>query len=120
VATQRRGASNATEPRTRGAPVDANDWATRAFVGAAGWLARYHRHRVLHLERLGALFDAGRRVVVVGNHALDIVDPLLFCAEVYGRFGRAPHFIGHENGWFRIPVLREISERFHVIPSRRP
>lgn len=31
-----------------------------------------------------------------------------------------PHFIGHENGWFKVPVLRDIAARFQVIPSRRP
>ena len=31
-----------------------------------------------------------------------------------------PRFIGHENGWFRVPVLRAISARFRIIPSRHP
>jgi hypothetical protein len=59
-------------------------------------------------------------VLLVGNHALDIVDPLLLLATVFRKLHRAPCFIGHENGWFRVPVLRDISARFNVIPSRQP
>jgi 1-acyl-sn-glycerol-3-phosphate acyltransferase len=72
------------------------------------------------MDRLERLFEARRRVILVGNHALDIVDPLLLPATVYERTGRIPNFIGHENGWFKVPVLRDIARRFHVIPSRRP
>jgi len=106
--------------QTGGIEIERDAWATRAFLGLADGLARYHRHRVAHLERLSRVFDADRRVVLVGNHALDIVDPLLLLATVFRELGRAPHFIGHEAGWFRIPLLREVSRRFHVIPSRRP
>jgi len=103
-----------------GIAIDRNAWATRAFLALADGLSSYHRHRVVHLERLARLFDADRRVVLVGNHALDIVDPLLLLATVFRELGRAPHFIGHEAGWFRIPLLREISRHFQVIPSRHP
>jgi hypothetical protein len=97
-----------------------SDWLTRAFLLSAGALARYHRHQVLHLRRIGQLLRRGRRVILIGNHALDIVDPLLFLAAVVARYGRFPSFIGHENGWFRVPLLRAVSERYQVIPSRNP
>ena len=103
-----------------GLAIDRSDWLTRGFLLSALALARYHRHRVVHLERLGQPLRRGRRVILVGNHALDIVDPLLFLAAVVGRYGRFPCFIGHENGWFRVPFLRDISERYQVIPSRQP
>jgi hypothetical protein len=110
----------ASRARVSGVAIDPQAWPTRAFLAFADGLGRYHRHRVVHLERLGRLFRSGRRVVLVGNHALDIVDPLLLLATVFRKLGRVPRFIGHENGWFRIPVLRDISARFQVIPSRRP
>ena len=93
------------------------DWPTAALVRLAGVLARYHRHRVVHLERLGSLLRAGRRVIVIGNHALDVVDPLLFIAAVLARYGRVPRFIGHR-AWFRLPVLRDIAARYRIVPSR--
>jgi 1-acyl-sn-glycerol-3-phosphate acyltransferase len=83
-------------------------------------LGRYHRHQVVHLQRLRRLLRSNHPVLLVGNHALDIVDPLLFLATVFRKLHRVPHFVGHENGWFRVPVLRDISARFGVIPSRRP
>jgi 1-acyl-sn-glycerol-3-phosphate acyltransferase len=104
----------------RGIGADPRDPAVRAFVMAAGALRRYHRHRVIGLERAVSLIGERRRVVFVANHALDIVDPLMFCATLFEHTGRAPHFIGHENGWFKLPVLRDVSRHFGIIPSRQP
>ncbi len=115
--SQRYAASTAP---TAGVSIQADALSTRAFLAFADVLKRYHRHRVLHLERLASLFEDGRRVIVVGNHVLDIDDPLLLLAAVFRRLGRVPNFIGHENGWFKIPLLREIARRYQVIPSRRP
>jgi hypothetical protein len=103
----------------RGIGADPDDAATRAFVAAARVLRGYHRHTVVGLDRLERLIEERRRVVIVGNHALEIVGALMFCATLFERIGRAPHFIGHENGWFRVPVLRDISAHFGVLPSRQ-
>jgi 1-acyl-sn-glycerol-3-phosphate acyltransferase len=103
-----------------GAAIDRDAWLTRAFLGVAGVLGHYHRHQVVHLERLRHLLRSGRRVLMVGNHAFDIVDPLLLLATVFHELHRVPRFVGHEVGWFRVPVLRTISARFKIIPSRQP
>ena len=97
-------------------------WKLPSFRGVAlsRVLARYHRHRVVRIERLTRLLRKGRRVVLVGNHALDIVDPLLLLGHVYQCTGSVPNFIGHEKGWFRLPLLRDVARHFHVIPTRRP
>src|SRR5262249_38228028 len=80
-------------PKTvTGAAIDRDAWPTRAFLGAADMLARYHRHQVVHLARLRRLFRSGRRVLLVGNHALDIVDPLLLLATVFRKLQRVPRF----------------------------
>ena len=94
-----------TSPTDSTVPFDRNDPFVRLFLGYAGMLARYHRHRVLHLERLGSLLRKDRRVILVGNHVLDVLDPLLFTATLIERYGRLPHFIGHENLIFRMPGL---------------
>lgn len=107
-------------PLVSGVPVDARALVPRLLLGYAGLLARYHRHRVRHIERLDALVRRGRRVVLVGNHVLDVADPLLFVAEMVRRHGRAPHFIGHENIIFHVPGLRELATAWGVIPSRHP
>jgi 1-acyl-sn-glycerol-3-phosphate acyltransferase len=104
----------------RGLLIDPHDLPTRAFLILSSLLARYHRHQVLHLDRLTHLLASNRRVILVGNHALDIVDPLLFIAHLYRACGSVPRFVGHEAGWFRIPILRDISAKWQVIPSRRP
>jgi hypothetical protein len=99
-------------------PFDRNDPLVRLFLAYAHLLARYHNHNVLHLERLGSLLRKGRRVVLVGNHALDVLDPLLFTAAVIERYGCLPHFVGHENLIFRLPGLGELARRYQMVPSR--
>ena len=120
ASTVRRSPPRGGAPPLPGVAVDRADWMTRSFLAFARLLARYHRHQVLHLGRLGALLHQGRRVVLIGNHALDIADPLLFLAAVLDRYGRVPRFIGHENGWFHLRVMRAISARYGIIPSRQP
>jgi hypothetical protein len=58
-------------------------------------------------------------VVLVGNHALDIVDPLLLHARVFRDLGRAPHFVAH-TAWLELPLLRELADFAQVIASRQP
>jgi len=83
----------------------------------AAVLARYHRHRVVDLDGLLRLLRARRRVVLVGNHALDVVDPLLFVAAVFGRYGRVPRFMSYPS-WQRLPGLRALADRYRLVPSR--
>ena len=106
--------------RVSGAPIDLEAWPTRAFLALADVLGRYHRHQVVHLERFRRLLRSDRPVLLVSNHALDIVDPLLLLATILRKLHRVPRFIGHQNGWFNVPVLREISARFQIVPSNRP
>src|SRR5262245_24921506 len=47
-----------------GVPIDPLGWPTRPFLAFASLLARYHRHRVAHLERLARPFAEGRRVLL--------------------------------------------------------
>jgi hypothetical protein len=98
--------------------VDQNSLLTQGFLRCADGLLRYHRHRVFHLERLGRALESGRKIILVGNHAFSVVDPLLFTASVYREFGVVPRFMGHHKGWFETPVLRDIVQRYNVIPSR--
>jgi hypothetical protein len=106
----------------RGAPgikLDPDDWVVKPFLSFAGALRRYHNHRVLHLERLGALLKRRRRVILVGNHVMDMLDPLMFVSVLLEKYGRVPCFIGHENLVFGFPGLREVAMRHGMIPSRQ-
>ena len=103
-----------------GVPIDTSGTVPRLMLAYASLLACYHRHRILGLERLARLLDAGRRVVLVSNHVFDLGDPLLFVAVLARRWGRVPHFIGQENLIFQTPGLRELATGWGVIPSRHP
>jgi hypothetical protein len=102
-----------------GIPADPKAWSARPFLAWAWMLAQYHRYEVRYMERLGRLLKSGRRVIVVSNHALDIIDPLLFVSTVLNRYGCVPRFIGHENFVFTIPLLREVAKDWQVLPSRQ-
>jgi 1-acyl-sn-glycerol-3-phosphate acyltransferase len=107
-----------SKPLITGVPVDPRAPVPFLLLGYSALLARYHQHRVRHMDRLGALLHRGRRVVLVGNHVLDVADALLFVAALVSRYGRAPHFIGHENIIFQVPGLRELARSWGAIPSR--
>jgi len=113
---QSRVARRRAPSRMRGMEVDPSGWPAAGLLALAKLLAGYHRYRVQHLERLGRVLRAGRRVILVGNHALDVIDPLLFISALLGRYGRVPRIIGHRS-WFRLPLLRELSARYRVVPS---
>lgn len=98
---------------------DRTDPLVRSFLAYARLLAGYHQYRVLHLERLGTLLRQGRRVVIVSNHAMDVIDPLLFTMTVINRYGRLPSFIGHENMVFDMPGLGDLAKRYQMVPSRQ-
>jgi hypothetical protein len=98
-----------------GAPIDLEAWPTRAFLTLADVLGRYHRHRVVHLERLRRLLRSDRPVLLVGNHALDIVDPLLLLATILRKLHRVPRFIGHQNGLCAAGDIRPLPD--HPLPS---
>jgi Acyltransferase len=81
-------------------------------------MRRYHRHQVRGFSHLKAALGAGRPVLLVGNHSLDVTDPFLFRAAVYRETGRRLRFIGHEMLFFRLPGVRTLAARIGVIPSR--
>ena len=55
-------ACSASVRPTPGLRIQADALSTRALLAFADALKRYHRHRVLHLERVESLFDDGRRL----------------------------------------------------------
>ena len=63
---------------------------------------------------------ARKPVLLVSNHCLEVVDPLMFAAAVFERLGRIPRFIGHETIFFTVPALRRFAKSFGAIPSRHP
>jgi 1-acyl-sn-glycerol-3-phosphate acyltransferase len=107
-------------PARPGMRVDLSSRLTRGFLKIAHGLQRYHRHSIVGLDRLERALDSGRRIILVGNHALSVVDPMLFTSRVFEDLGVVPRFIGHELGWFKTPIARKVSERYRVIPSADP
>jgi len=97
---------------------DDRHWANRVMLRTGDALRRYHRHRVEGLEHLAGALAAGRPVILVGNHCLDIVDPLMLNVAVYRELGRALRFIGHGNLFFTLPVLRTLAPIWGLIPNR--
>ena len=98
--------------------VSPDHWANLLMQGAGTALRRYHRHRVAGLSHLTDALALGRPVVLVGNHCLDLVDPLMLTVAVYRATGRVLRFIAHGNLFFTIPVLRTLAPIWGLIPNR--
>lgn len=99
-------------------PFDDRHWANRAMIGIGDALRIYHRHRVEGLEHLRTALATGRPVVLVGNHCLDLVDPLMLNVAVYRDLGRVLRYIGHGNLFFTLPILRTLAPIWGLIPNR--
>ncbi len=112
--------NGAVSAKWSGIEIDPQDPTVRPFLMLADGLRRYHRHSIRNLDRLGRLLREGKRVVAISNHALDVIDPLLFVAALAERYGRIPQFIGHENFIFKSPFLGDLARKWQVIPSRQP
>jgi len=98
--------------------VDPTHWANLLMRGSGHALRRYHRHTVRGLEHLTAAQATGRPVILVGNHCLDLVDPLMLTVAVYRETGCLLRFIAHGNLFFTIPGLRTLAPIWGLIPNR--
>jgi 1-acyl-sn-glycerol-3-phosphate acyltransferase len=98
--------------------VEANHWANLVMQGFGGALRLYHRHQVDGLAHLTDALAARRPVILVGNHCLDLVDPLMLTVAVYRETGRVLRFIAHGNLFFSIPGLRTLAPIWGLIPNR--
>ncbi len=99
--------------------VDPRSAVNRATLALADVLRGYHRHRVRGLSHLRDALRSRRPVLVVGNHCMDIVDPLLLTAAVFRATGRVLRFVAHERVFFDVPVLRTLARSWGFVPNGR-
>jgi 1-acyl-sn-glycerol-3-phosphate acyltransferase len=97
---------------------DDRRWANRAMLHIGDVLRAYHRHRIRGAEHFEAALASRRPVVLVGNHCLDLVDPLMLTVALYRECSHALRFIGHGNIFFTIPILRSLAPVWGIIPNR--
>ena len=99
-------------------PFDEHHWANQLMLRTGNALRQYHRHRVEGLVHLARAYASGRPVLLVGNHCLDLVDPLMLNVAIHRELGRVLRFIGHGNIFFTLPVLRTLAPIWGLIPNR--
>jgi 1-acyl-sn-glycerol-3-phosphate acyltransferase len=99
--------------------VDPHSAINRATLAVADLLRGYHRHRVRGLAQLRTALRSQRPVLLVGNHCMDIVDPLLLAAAVFRSTGRVLRFVAHERVFFDVPVLRTLARSWGFVPNGR-
>jgi hypothetical protein len=90
----------------------------RATLRFGRLLRIYHRHELLGIDNLCRALDAERPVLLIGNHCMDLVDPLMLRAAIYHETRRLVRFIGHELMFFRLPGFRSFAAGAGVIPSQ--
>lgn len=100
--------------------MNGNDWTNRAVLNVGEGLRLYHRHHVVGMNHLEQALRSHRPVILVGNHCMDVVDPLMLRTAIRDATGRLLPFIAHEMGFFRLPGLRSFMRAAGVIPSRNP
>lgn len=98
--------------------VDPGHWTNQMMLRVGDSLRVYHRHRVRGTEHLAAALASGRPVVLVGNHCLDIADPLMLTVAIYRTLGHVLRFIGHGNLFFTLPIIRTLAADWGIIPNR--
>ena len=96
------------------------DWANQATLRLGEALRLYHRHRVVGMDHLEAALSSHRPVLLVGNHCMDVVDPMMLRTAVHEATGQLLRFVAHQMGFFRLPGLRSFMTASGVIPSRDP
>jgi hypothetical protein len=79
----------------------------------------YHRHQLLGIDNLRRALRSERPVLLIGNHCMDLLDPLMLRAAVHRDTGRLVRFIGHELIFFRLPGIRSFAADAGMIPSQR-
>jgi acyltransferase-like protein len=81
-------------------------------------LRSYHRHELLEIDNLQRALRTERPVLLIGNHCMDLVDPLMLRAAIHHDTGRLVRFIGHELLFFRLRSIRSFASDAGVIPSQ--
>lgn len=110
--------SAASVPEIRPLLPESGNRSRTVALTLANVYRRYHRHRVDGLARLERAAQTGKPVLLVSNHVLEILDPMMFAAAVDERLGRQVHFIGHETLFFTLPGVRDLARAIGGIPSR--
>lgn len=100
-------------------PVDPESLVNRATLAIGEALRVYHRHHVRGMRHLVKALAADRPVIIVGNHCMDIVDPLMLAVAVYRATGRILRFVAHGKVFFERPVLRELCRHWGFVPNGR-
>lgn len=57
-------------------------------------------------------------MLLIGNHSLDFVDPLMLRAAIHRDAGRLVRFIAHQLIFFKLPGIRALAADAGVIPSQ--
>jgi len=79
----------------------------------------YHRHELVGIDNLRGALRGGRPVLLIGNHSMDVIDPLMLLAAISRDAGRLVRFIAHELLFFRLPGIRSLAADTGAIPSQR-
>jgi Acyltransferase len=88
------------------------------MLGFGDLLRIYHRHELFGMEHLRTALDAASPILLVGNHSMDVADPIMLRSAIHHASGRLLPFVGHEMLFFRVPGVRSCIARAGVVPSR--
>lgn len=99
--------------------VDPESLVNRATLGIGEALRAYHRHHIRGMRHLTKALAGPGPVLIVGNHCMDVVDPLMLATAVYRATGRILRFVAHGKVFFELPLLRSLSRSWGFVPNGR-
>lgn len=82
------------------------------------FLKHYFRYNIIGLEKLKPFYLEKKPFLLVGNHSINFIDPLLLIHSCYDSYHIAPHPIGYTKFFSENPILNSFSELYNIINYR--
>jgi 1-acyl-sn-glycerol-3-phosphate acyltransferase len=82
------------------------------------FLKQYFRYEIRGVENLDILVNSNTPYLLVANHSVNFIDPLLLIHSLYDRFKIAPSPVGYSSFLLENPIMRGFADRYGIISHR--
>jgi 1-acyl-sn-glycerol-3-phosphate acyltransferase len=82
------------------------------------FLKQYFRYEIRGQEKLDSLSASKSPYLLLGNHSVNFIDPLLLIHSLYDRFKVAPSPIGYSSFLLENPIMRGFADKYDIISHK--
>lgn len=79
------------------------------------FLKQYFRYQILGLEKLNSLFSSNQSFLLIGNHSINFIDPILLIHACHDSFQKVPYPIEYSKFFSDYPILNSFTELYNII-----